>query len=418
MSRAALAHLAAAFGLGAGFAVGLAFAEVGWATLAFAAAIVLAVLTTVLSVYLARRLDHRVAARLGAIGAAVGHEKMRRGHEVDYVEGIVSVLHQSLRRATAVRTGVAQSPLPLAVLDETGEIVTASAGLTALGPQFDKGTLFPDYDRIADTGEGMLTIGETRYRVALAAEAGERRIVSLVADDQGVDAELFAAIGEAMLSGRLDAALAERLAALGPDAAPVRRALTEMGAGLDLIDGVLTGDRAAFSAAQGRNDALGARARQIADLIAAYAAGREEEDELRARLEQKLKRIAELVDRHRAMAARLRDSAEEIRIDSESIGAVLDAGGAHAGRGTFGRRTGAFRHRRCRRGGSAQQRGGGESRHADERNLQPRRFDRRGVVSHQSHRSQRLGRGGAGWREGCRLRRRGRRGSDPCPERQ
>ena len=331
MSRAALAHLAAAFGLGAGFAVGLAFAEVGWATLAFGAAIILAVLTTGLSVLLARRLDHRVAARLGAIGAAVGHEKMRRGHEVDYVEGIVSVLHQSLRRASSVRAGVAQSPLPMAVVDENGEIVTASAGLAALGPQFNKGATFPDYAQLTEAGEGTLQLGGTVYRVALAEEAGERRIVSLVADRMDVDAELFADLGEAMLSGSLDPALARRLKALGPEAEPIRRALAETGAGLALIDGVLAGERSAYAAVQGRNDALGARARQIADLIAAYAAAREEEDELRGRLEQKLQRIAELVDRHRAMAARLRDSAEEIRIDSESIGAVFDAGETHAG---------------------------------------------------------------------------------------
>ncbi|MBU1174338.1 MAG: hypothetical protein KKH72_02965 [Alphaproteobacteria bacterium] len=330
MSRAALAHLAAAFGLGAGFAAGLAFAEVGWATLAFAAAIALAAVTTGLSVALARRLDHRVASRLGAIGAAVGHAEMQRGHEVDYVESIVSTLHQSLMRASAVRNGVAQSPLPIAVLTENGEIATASDGLLALGAQFERGSLFPDYEVLAVTGAGETIIGSRRYRVVLAGAEGTRRLVSLVPEQSGLDDSLAASIAEAMISGSADLALTERLKALGPPARPLLRGFEAIEDGLGLIDGVLDGDRRALAAAKGRNDALGARARAIADLIAAFGAGREEEDETRARLEDKLRRIADLVERHRAMAARLRDSAEGLRADGASLGVALDAGGARA----------------------------------------------------------------------------------------
>ena len=328
MSRAALAHLAAAFGLGAGFAAGLAFAEVGWATLAFAAALVLAVITTGVSILLARRLDHRVASRLEAIGTAVGHGKMRRGQEVDYVESIVSTLHQSLQRATAVRNGVAQSPLLIAVLTETGEIATASSGLLALGPAFERGAVFPDFASIIETGEGHVTVTNRNFRVVLSGTDGARRIVSLVPEGVLVTGDLFAEIGEAFLAGGPDTALRDKLIALGDPAEPLLRGFESLDSGLGLIDAVLDGDKAARDTAWKRNDALGARARAMADLLAAFAAGRAEEDEIRERLEQKLQRIADLVDRHRNMAARLRDSAVELRNDGAAMGAALTAGGA------------------------------------------------------------------------------------------
>ena len=68
----------------------------------------------------------------------------------------------------------------------------------------------------------------------------------------------------------------------------------------------------------------------MADILAAYAAGREEEDEIRAGLEGKLKRIADLVDRHRAMAARLRDRANEIVVEGQAVAAALGTGDTHA----------------------------------------------------------------------------------------
>ncbi len=338
MSRATLAHLAAVCGLCAGFAVGLTFASAGWATLAFAATIVLAVLITGLAVLIARRLDHRVASRLSAIGKAVGHAGMRRGHEVEYVEAIVATLHQRLQRASAVKNGVAASPLVLAIVGENGEIAVASAGLSALGPDFARGAPFPDFAQLAEKGEVGIEAGGKRYRAVLATADGERRIVSLVQEGLVVPDGLIADIGAALVSGATDRDLVERLRALGQEALPLLRAFEAMGEGLALVDNVLDGRTEALRAAQGRNDALGMRARALADLINAFAAARAEEEEIRARLEQKLKRIGEMVDRHRVMAVRLREAALDAREDGTVLKAALNAGGERAGKaGGLGR---------------------------------------------------------------------------------
>ncbi len=330
MTRAVLAHLAAACGLIAGFTAGLAFASVGWATLAFAATILLAIVITGLAVLLARRLDHRVALRLTAIGKAVGHPDMPRGHEVEYVETIVSALHQSLQRSSAVKTGVAASPLPIAIVSGTGEIAVASAGLTALDPGLARGKTFPRFNQLEQSGGMPVDLGGKRYRAMLASSDSERQIVSLVSDEPVLAPEILATIGEAMVSGSLDRGLVESLKALGPEGTPLLRGLEALADGLRLIDGVLDGDAGAIRSARGRNDALGVRARAVADLFESLAAGLQEEEELRARLEQKLVRIGELVDRHRAMAAKLRDAALEVREDGTVLGAALETGVARA----------------------------------------------------------------------------------------
>lgn len=326
MTRAVLAHLAAVVGLGAGFAAGLAFAEVGWATLAFAATLVLGAVVMVLAVVVARRLDHRVAARLGAIGAAVGHAPMKRGHEIDYVESIVSTLHQSLQRASAVRSAVAQSPLPLAILNEDGEIATASAGLQSLGPDFARGKSFPDFDTLAQNGELVFERDGVTYRASTNTEDGARRMVSVSLADAQVDASVLHEIGDALMAGALEAGLKSQLSALGGNGQNVIRGFEGLGAGLALMDGVLAGDPKARAAASGRNDPLGVRAKAMADQLEAFAAGREEDEETRHKLESKLSRIAEVIDRHRAMAARLRDSAEELRTDGAALEALIDGG--------------------------------------------------------------------------------------------
>ncbi len=333
MSRSALSLLALCGGLGAGFAAGFVFAHQGLTSPGFLLAALTVLVLAGLVVLLARRADAGLVARMSAIGAAVGQAEMQRGHEADYVEGIVSALHQSLSRANAVKTGTMALPQPLALVTDAGEIAAASAGLADLDPHLGRGTAFPDFARLAEKGECTLALAGSEYRAVLVPAGDNRGLVSLVPVGTTLPDGVLAGLGEALASGMAAPELVGRLRALGPALAPLVEGLEAMGKGLHLLDGVLAGEAAALKAARGRNDALGARAGALADLVGAYRAGREEEEEIRARLETKLQRIGELIDRHRAMAARLRDAATAARADGAAIGAALEAGhegAAHA----------------------------------------------------------------------------------------
>lgn len=326
MSRSQLALFAVLSCLATGFAAGFALAQNGWDAPFFAAAVALVLLVAWLVFFLARRTDTRLVGRLSAIGEAVGHKPLAGGDEADYVEAIVSTLHQSLQRANANKNAVVHAPLPLALVTETGEISVASSGLTASAPHLVRGTRFPDFAELQAQGACTIEFGDRRYRAVLSEAAGDRRLVSLTPLGTSLTDDELAAIGEAIVSGVPDPGLASRLAAQSPALSPVVNGIAALGEGLVLLDDVLAGNALAQKTARGRNDALGVRAQKLADLLGAYQAGREEDEDLKSRLELKLTRIGELVDRHRAMAAKLRTVAIDAREDSARVRAALATG--------------------------------------------------------------------------------------------
>ena len=332
MSRSALALLAAALGLMSGFAAGFALAREGWASPFFAAAVVVSGVLVVTALIVARRTDSRLVARLSAIGAAVGQGEMKRGQEADYVETIVSALHASLSRANAIKTAMIDLPLPLALVGENGEILAGSAALAAIDQHLCRGENFPGFSRAIQDDATPLRIGGKPYRHLMAGVGEDRHLVALVPDGTALPDAVLDGLAEALASGTPAPGLAGEIAALGPETRALSEGVATMAEAAELMDGVLSGAPESFAAARGRNDAAGARAARIADLIMALRAGEEEEAETRTRLEAKLQRISELIDRHRAMAARLRDAAAEALEDGRTASEALGTGSRHASR--------------------------------------------------------------------------------------
>jgi len=332
MSRSALALLAAALGLISGFAAGFALAREGWASTYFAAAVVVSVVLVVIALTVARRTDSRLVARLSAIGAAVGQAEMKRGQEADYVETIVSALHASLSRANALKTAIIDLPLPLALIGENGEILAGSAALSTIDQHLCRGESFPGFSRLMQDDATPLRIGGKPYRHLVSAVGDDRHLVVLVPDGTALPDAMLDGLADALVSGTPAPGLAGEIAALGPETRALSEGVATMAEAAELMDGVLSGAPESFAAARGRNDAAGARAARIADLIMAFRAGEEEEAETRTRLEAKLQRISELIDRHRAMAARLRDAAAEALEDGRMISEALGTGNRHASR--------------------------------------------------------------------------------------
>ncbi len=332
MSRSVLALLAAAAGLCAGFAAGLALAHAGWASPAFAASLLLAAVLVALSVFMARRTDARLIARLSAIGAAVGQKEMERGQEALYVETIVSTLHASLSRANAIKAAILDMPLPLAIVGENGEIQAGSATLAEIDGRLCRGEAFPGFAGLIQGDASPLRLGGRPYRAIVANTDDDRHLVVLMPEGTAMPGAVLDGLAEALVSGMPAPGLAGEIGALGPEARALSDGVATMTEAATLMDGVLSGDAESFAAARGRNDAAGARAARIADLIAAFRAGEEEETETRARLEAKLQRISELIDRHRAMAARLRDTASDALEDGRTISATLETGSRQATR--------------------------------------------------------------------------------------
>ncbi len=330
MSRSALALLAAALGLVSGFAAGFALARVGWASPLFAAALAVSVLLVAIALIIASRTDSRLVARLSAIGAAVGQGEMKRGQEADYVETIVSALHASLSRANALKTAMIDLPLPLALIGENGEILACSAALAGIDQRLCRGESFPGFSPAIQDDATPLRIGGKPYRHLMASVGEDRHLVALVPDGTTLPGAVLDGLAEALASGTPAPGLAGEIAALGPETRALSEGVATMAEAAELMDGVLSGAPESFAAARGRNDAAGARAARIADLVMAFRAGEEEEAETRTRLEFKLQRISELIDRHRAMAARLRDAATGALEDGRTVSEALGTGSQHA----------------------------------------------------------------------------------------
>ena len=286
----------------------------------------------VFALTVAHRTESRLIARLSAIGSAVGQGEMKRGQEADYVETIVSALHASLSRANALKTAMIEMPLPLALVGENGEILAGSAALCAIDQRLCRGESFPGFSRAIQDDATPLRIGGKPYRHLIAAVGDDRHLVALVPDGTALPGAVLDGLAEALTSGTPSPGLAGEIAALGPETRALSEGVATMAEAAELMDGVLSGAPESFAAARGRNDAAGARAARIADLIMAFRAGEEEEVEMRTRLEFKLQRISELIDRHRAMAARLRDAASEALEDGRIVSEALGTGSQHASR--------------------------------------------------------------------------------------
>lgn len=286
--------------------------------------------------FVGRRADMVLAARLDAIGAAVGFAPAGRGREADYVQAIIADLCKRLERAARIKSALGKLPLPVALVAPGGEIVLASQGLIRLDPRLVRGASFPGWADVLDADDPgsdgcKVRLAGRDYLVTRVAAGEELGMAALVPSGVVLPLEVIGALSDALASGSTGYRLPKDVVVQAPELAKIDVGLASLDSWVKLLDGVLDGDARAFAQARGMNAGLGPQAAALADLMTAFAEQRQEDQDEQVRLEDKLQRIGELVDRHRAMAQHLNSVAVAARTSAGVLRSSLALGGERAG---------------------------------------------------------------------------------------
>ncbi|MGV8853637.1 MAG: methyl-accepting chemotaxis protein [Devosia sp.] len=279
---------------------------------------------------MAHRLDRRADGNLAAIALAAGLSDSN-GENLGMGE-IVARLGKRLERAQQFKMAVSALGQPLVMVDDRGQILAASAGLTRLvrgaveGATLD--VLFGDGYLNAGGGapeQTLLMIGGARYDVRRQPFAANRFVLEFrPAGSYVQDDDLDAFVG-AMASGQTGFRFDAKTTAGNATLAALNRGLSAFDDGLRQLEAVAGGDGEMPDAMAGP---LGSVAHRINDVVGALHDELDAERQARARLETRLRQIGPLVENFEARMAYLNAQAESNLGDAAAAGKALAASGA------------------------------------------------------------------------------------------
>ncbi|WDQ99922.1 methyl-accepting chemotaxis protein [Devosia sp. J2-20] len=320
----------AAIWLGAG-ALGLGFAgafEPGWQQISFVA--VLLLIAVVASLAVAIRADMAAANTLAAITRAAGLAE--RAGEVLSMGEIVTRLGTRLERAHQFKLAVSAIHQPLVVVDEGGQIVVASLGITRLVREAVEGAsldaLFGEGYLSAGGGapeQSLVLLADQRFEVRRHPYAAKRFLLEFIPAGTFVqDDDLDAFVG-ALGSGQTGFRFEAKAVAANPALAALNGGLAELDGGLHQLESLI---RAGGELPDALDGPLGALAQQIDDFARSMDDQLEQERQTRVRLEARLVQIGQLVERFETRMAAINGAAADNLSDAREANAALKSGGA------------------------------------------------------------------------------------------
>ena len=255
-----------------------------------------------------------------------------RGPEGRSVEAIVANICGRLERAHAVKAPFAGLRQPAVVLSGEGEIVAATAGLSALRPRAVEGAsadaLFGEGFRAAGGGiavEQLVTLDDERYEASPLACGNGRTVLELVPAGHYISEDDLDAFATALAGGhtsfRFDPAAVRRSAVLRR----LEAAFEEFDVGARALAQLLAGEDLdpAFLAS---NAGFAPQVRELNDAFRALSDERDEAVEARERLEAKMEAVLKAIDRYREAVATLAEHADESRVGLTVAGESIARG--------------------------------------------------------------------------------------------
>tara|TARA_R110002124_G_scaffold133942_11_gene296544 strand:+ start:10288 stop:11805 length:1518 start_codon:yes stop_codon:yes gene_type:complete len=329
MPNLRLALIAAGFWLGAGV-LALGFAEAvgpGLQQALLVSALMVLALGCTLAV--AVQLDRRAARGMAAITVAAGLGDGTA--EILSMGEIVRRLGKRLERAHQFKTAVSAIQQAVVLIDEHGQIMAASAGVTRLvrgaveGATLD--VLF---------GPGYLQAGGGAPEQTLAVFAGERFVVrrhpfganrfllEFLPDGRYVGEDDLDAFVAALASGRTGFRFEAKAMAANPALAALNSGLAQLDVGLCRLEDVVSGHGELPDALDGP---LGSLARRFGDFAAAAAEQLGGERDARRRLETRLNQIGPLVEHFEDRMATIKTLAGSNLDDAADAGRAIETSG-------------------------------------------------------------------------------------------
>ncbi|HEY0920524.1 methyl-accepting chemotaxis protein [Devosia sp.] len=274
------------------------------------------------------RADRQAAARLEALGRAVG---LGPG-EVAGSEALVARLCGRLERAHQFKAAFSGLQQPALLLSPAGEILGASQGLVAIAPEALEGrtadALFGDGFLAAGGGvaeRALLTAGGRRFEARRLDLGGGRVLVKLTPVGQFVSDDDLDAFVEALAGGQTGFRFTPAAVAESPALRQLQQGLESLDAGARLLERLLAGERPAPDA-QLSNAGFAPQLRQLGDMIGVLADERDEAVAARAVLERKTAAVLDAIDRYRATVTAMAELAETSRNGTAAAEAALRTG--------------------------------------------------------------------------------------------
>ena len=279
---------------------------------------------------IAQAIEHDVQLKLAQLGKAVGVANGRDLRDGMSIEAIVANLAGRLERASQFKAALAGLAEPVAVVSADGEIIGASAGLSAIEPQAVEGAsievLFGDgYSNGGVAEESLVRIGGVRYAAHRRVAGGGRFVVELkpagafIADD---DLDSFAA---ALARGQTSFRFDEKALLASPALRALGDGLEALDLGIEALNRLAVGEKLT-PAMRNANAGISPQVRDLGDLIGALTEERDEAAEARDMLERKCTAVIAAIDKYRVSITAMAELAESSRAGLNSATGAIGRG--------------------------------------------------------------------------------------------
>lgn len=285
--------------------------------------------------------DRKAAIALGALADALGCTADPKGGDIPFMQAMITSLCQRLERSAGFKAAFASLPLPALISNSYGDVQFVSTGLTALAPD-----LVPGANLLAVFGADFLNGGSgpfTSVAITLSGRPFDAGIVEIAEGiliigftrtGLAVTAHHLSAFNEALANGNTKFRFAQTDIDQYPALEEINDGLSVLDRSLSAIDDIVkTEDRDAVEVGNAApesthlaNAGLGPQVRAVQHAISSLTSARDDEAHRRSGLEQKLKDIASLVDRHKTALTRISDMAGVTQAGMREVGDHLNVG--------------------------------------------------------------------------------------------
>ncbi|MBN9315188.1 MAG: hypothetical protein J0I99_05580 [Devosia sp.] len=275
-----------------------------------------------------RRADRAAAARLAVIGQAVG---VRDG-EAASLEAIVGSLGARLDRAHNFKSAFAALRQPAVLIGGDGEILGATAGLTAAEPAAEEGGIISDVlggDMLLEdmAAESIAVVGDRRYVAERRELGGGRSLIEFSPAGYHIADDDFDAFVTALGNGRTGFRFDDWGMQHTPALKALGGALESFDRSVKAIGQLLRGEQVDALLLMGAGG-LAPELRQFEQDLAALIAERDEAVAVRHHLEAKMEAILHAIDRYRASVTSLAELADQSRAGLNAASSSIEKGRA------------------------------------------------------------------------------------------
>jgi methyl-accepting chemotaxis protein len=307
-------------------AAGFVLFGAGIAALAIAGLAIFA--AAAVGMIVAQRADNAFAARLAAIGQAVG----AHDGEASSIEAIVTSLGIRLDRAHNFKSAFGTLRQPAALVGGDGELLGVSSGLTAAEPAAEEGGLISDVLGggllIEDmAAESIVTIGDRRYVAERRELGGGRSMIEFTPAGYHIADDDFDAFVTALGNGRTGFRFDDWGMQHTPALKALGGALETFDRSVKAIGQLLRGEQVDAMLLMGAGG-LAPELRQFEQDLGSLIAERDEAVAARQHLEAKMEAILRAIDRYRASVSSLAELADQSRAGLNAASSSIEKGRA------------------------------------------------------------------------------------------